>query len=133
MFAIFLVAFVVFGILLNSHLLSTRVFSTAAIFNALDLIDQQDRQAILRTLIFVLDEDFPSPELLLAAKTRLQSLVNDNDTIIVDNDTAMSGTTREVEDSLIRELENYHDDQNTLNDSSRSSPQSIVYCRFATC
>ena len=60
----------------------------AAIFNTLEQVDKQDRQAILCALLSVMKEDFAFPDVILAAKRRLRFLV---------------GTAAEEEDAVVSE------------------------------
>ena len=50
-----------------------------ALFNTLDQVDCQYRQAIYRALLLVIARNFLSSENVLAAKKRLQCLVDGND------------------------------------------------------
>lgn len=50
----------------------------AAIFNAIETVREQDRQAILVALVFIMNGEFDSPEQLLAAKELLHRLVRED-------------------------------------------------------
>ena len=105
----------------------------AAIFNTLDQVDQQDRQATLRALLFVMNREFASPELLKSSKSRLQSLVRTNDTIVeVEEDTVVSDVSTEVTAcSLKRGPEDSVDDQKIFIASpSMRSTRSVSCCRW---
>lgn len=70
----------------------------AAIFNALDLVGRGERRAMLRALLIVMqkNEDFDSPEDLLAAKKRLACLLKDNDALSEEGSVAPGAPLREV-------------------------------------
>ena len=53
----------------------------AAIVKTLDQVDQQDRQAILHALLFVINEEFDSPQDLIAKRNRLLFPVEGNDCV----------------------------------------------------
>ena len=102
----------------------------AAIFNALDQVDQQDRQDIFRALLFVMSEEFDSPKDLLAARNRLLVLVEGDDCVAEDS-IVLSDTLREVEACFLnRGPEDRFDDQKEFIVSpSMRSPRSVSCCR----
>mmetsp|Transcript_7718 Transcript_7718/g.17451 ORF Transcript_7718/g.17451 Transcript_7718/m.17451 type:complete len:287 (+) Transcript_7718:112-972(+) len=65
----------------------------AAIFNTLEQVNKQDRWDMFDALLLVMNEDFASPDQILAAKNRLQYHVKCNDSI---EDTVLSKTSREL-------------------------------------
>ncbi len=52
----------------------------ASIFNAIEYVDEKDREAIHVALVFVMNFEFDSPETLLDSKDRLFRLLNDTTT-----------------------------------------------------
>jgi len=101
----------------------------AAIFNTLDQVDQQDRQAILHALLFVINEEFDSPRDLLAARNRLLFPLGGND-CVAEESRVLSDALREVEAcSLKRGPEDSFEDQEAFIVSPRRSPHSVSCCR----
>lgn len=70
--------------------------AVAAIFNTLDQVKPEERQAILRALLSILNEGFDSPRDLFAARNRLMDAVAGNEALS-DDDTVLSEATQEVE------------------------------------
>ena len=58
------------------------IVALADILNTLDQLEERDHQIILRALLFILNDEFDSPEVLLAAKNILQNSMKSNDAIV---------------------------------------------------
>ncbi|KAL7532472.1 hypothetical protein ACHAXR_009511 [Thalassiosira sp. AJA248-18] len=95
----------------------------AAIFNSLDEIDEQDRQALLRALLPVMNnEDFGSPQDLFTARSRLLDLIDGDGA--ADEDTIVSEVSRNGS-----EYRNDLELQKIDIPSPRVSPRAAVCCR----
>mmetsp|Transcript_9470 Transcript_9470/g.16491 ORF Transcript_9470/g.16491 Transcript_9470/m.16491 type:complete len:341 (-) Transcript_9470:198-1220(-) len=83
----------------------TSTIALASIFNAVDRVGRDARRAILRALLFVLNESFDSPAELLEARNRLRMLVESDEIATQDgaaedyddNTILSNGTMGEVE------------------------------------
>jgi hypothetical protein len=102
----------------------------AAIFNTVDQVEKQDRQAILHALLSVWKEEgFDSPEGLLAARNRLLSLTSRDSTAEEDS---MSDSSKEVEAMKLRSEEGEFDDEKTAS-STRTSPRCVADLSYQAC
>jgi len=110
----------------------------AAIFNALDQLERQDRQAIIHALLFVMNGEFESSSDVLAAKRRLLFRVDrtphcnaleaqDAASIVCDDDTSTASSLK-----TYPENSSYcHLTSSTVSTSVRSlrSARSVACCR----
>jgi len=72
----------------------------AAIFNTLELLDKQNAQAVVRSLLSIMDEEFDSLEIILDTKSRLHNLVygqEGDDSATIDPLPFSSTSARELE------------------------------------
>jgi len=129
----------------RDYYLSTKRPSTlavAAIFNSLEQIDQQDRQAILGALTLVLnvlEEDFDSPRDLLSARNKLLSLVEghdatQDDTIVIEP--IVIESSREVNvvlDLQVLDIEHQPAGYIVEKKSSTTSPRTSPGCVSLSC
>ena len=102
----------------------------AAIFNTVDQVEKQDRQAILQALLSVWKEEgFDSPEDLLAARNRMLSLTSRDST--AEEDSMMSDSSKEVEAMKLRSEGGDFDDEKTAS-STRTSPRCVADLAYQT-
>ena len=102
----------------------------AAIFNTVDQVEKQDRQAILQALLSVWKEEgFDSPEDLLAARNRLLSLTSRDSTAEEDS---ISDSSKEVEAMKLRSEGGDFDDDAKTASSTRTSPRCVADLAYQT-
>ncbi|KAL9189905.1 hypothetical protein ACHAXT_009580 [Thalassiosira profunda] len=93
----------------RSYFFTTQRSSTAAmaaIFNTLDQVEKEERQAVLNALMSVVTESFDSPQDMLDARNQLMFLVNGSS----DEDSVMSETSKEVQAWTTKGGEKCYDD-----------------------
>ena len=90
----------------------------AAIFNALDYLDQKSCKEILSALILVMDEQFDCLSQVFETKNRLRCLVERDDVLEED---AMPCPDLEDEDA-------FHGAQRSTSESTKTSPRTTIDC-----
>lgn len=93
----------------------------AALFNALDQVDSQIRQDVLRALLLLLDNKFDHPRALLDAKNRLKCLVEGDG--VVEEDVSMAEVPRTVSVPVPARIE---DDDEPMEPKPKNSPRSVL-------
>jgi hypothetical protein len=97
------------------HLTTQRksTIAVASIFNAVDQIDCENRRAVLRSLIGIVNEDFDPPRKLIAVRNKLQDAVS-CDEISLDSDEESASVTSKANEDInhhtsLRDVSLYED------------------------